>query len=44
MQIERVWNLVEYGWGPPLKLEVNGKSTSKLKPQQEWDKLDNDGS
>ena len=39
-----VWNLVEYGWGPALKLDVNKKSTSELKPKQEWDKLDNDGS
>ena len=44
MQGEMVWNLVEYGWGPTLKLDVNRKSTSELKPKQEWDKLDNDGS
>lgn len=35
---------MEYGWGLPLKLDVNGKSIGKLKPKQEWDKLDNDGS
>lgn len=35
---------MEYGWGLSLKLDVNGKSTGKLKPKQEWDKLDNDGS
>lgn len=33
-----------YGWGPPLKLDVNGTSTSELKPKEEWDKLDNEGS
>ena len=32
---------MEYRWGPPLKLNVYGKSTSELKLKQEWDKLDN---
>ena len=44
VQGEMVWNLVEYGWGPALKLDVNRKSTGELKPKQEWEKLDNDGS
>ena len=35
VQGEMVWNLVEYGWGPALKLDVNRKSTSELKPKQE---------
>ena len=33
MQGEWVWNLVEYEWGAPLKLDMNGKSTSELKPK-----------
>lgn len=32
---EWVWNLMEYGWGPPLRLDVNGKSTRELKLKQE---------
>ena len=44
IQCEQVWNLVEYGQGPLLRLDVNGKSTSELKPKQKWDKLDNKGS
>ena len=37
---ERIWNIVEKGWEAPLKLDVTGRSTSELKPKQEWDKLD----
>ena len=44
MQRERVWNSVEYGWGPQLKFNVNEKSISELKLKQECDKLHNDGS
>ena len=35
---------MEYGWGSSLKLDVTGRSTGELKPKQEWDKLDNEGS
>ena len=31
---------MEKGWEAPLKLDVTGRSTSELKPKQEWDKLD----
>ena len=31
---------MEKGWGAPLKLDMIGRSTSELKPKQEWDKLD----
>ena len=44
IQGEQVWNSLKYGQGPLLRLDVNGKSTSELKPKQEWDKLDNKGS
>ncbi|KAL6319132.1 hypothetical protein AAG906_011212 [Vitis piasezkii] len=30
MQGERVWNAVEYVWGPPLILDVHGRSTGEL--------------
>ena len=43
IQGEQVWNSVEYGQRPLLRLDVNGKSTSELKPKQEWGKLDNKG-
>ena len=33
MQGEWVWNLVEYEGGAPLKLDMNRKSTSELKPK-----------
>ena len=42
MQCEWVWNSVEYGWGPPLKLDINGNSTSELKPKNEWDRCENE--
>ena len=29
MQDKRVWNLVEYGWGPPLILDAQGQSTGE---------------
>ena len=35
MQGERVWNSVEYGWGPPLILDAQGKSTRELKSKHE---------
>ena len=35
---------MEYGWGHPLKLYVTERSTSKLKPKQEWNKIDNETS
>ena len=44
MQGERVWNSYEYGWGPSLILDVQGRSIGKLKPKYEWDKADNEGS
>ena len=44
MQGERVWNSIEYGWGPPLILDAQGRSTGELKPKHEWDKVDNEGS
>ena len=44
MQSERVWNLVEYGWGPPLILDAQGRSIGELKPKHEWDKVDNESS
>ena len=34
MQGEWVWNLVEYEGGAPLKLDMNRKSTSELKPKR----------
>ena len=39
IQDERVWNSVEHGWGPPLKLDVNRKTIGELKLKQEWDNL-----
>ena len=38
MEFSEIWI------GTLLRLDVNGKSTSELKPKQEWDKLDNKGS
>ena len=35
---------MEYGWGPPLILYIHGRSTRELKPKQDWDKADNEGS
>ena len=31
-------------YGAPLKLGLNGKSTSEFKSKQEWDKLNNEES
>ena len=42
MQGERVWNLIEYGWGLPLILDTQGRSIGELKPKKEWDKADNE--
>lgn len=37
--------LVEFGCGPPLKLDGAQRSNiGELKPKQEWDKLDNENS
>ena len=44
MQSERVWNLVEYGWGPPLILDAQGRSTKEWKPKHKQDKVNNEGS
>ena len=44
IQGKRVCNLVEYGWGPPLILDAQGRSKGELKPKHEWDKADNEGS
>ena len=44
MQSERVWNSVEYGWGPLLILDAQGRSIGELKPENEWDKANNEGS
>ena len=44
LQGDMVQNLVEYGWGPPLILNAQGRSTRELKPKNEWDKADNEGS
>ena len=44
MQAERLWNLVEYRWGPPLILDAQGRSIRELKPKHKWDKVDNEGS
>ena len=44
MQGKRVWNFVEYGQRPPLILDAQGRSTRELKPKNEWDKVDNEGS
>ena len=39
MRRKMVWNVVKYGWGPQLKLDMIRISTGKLKSKQEWDKL-----
>ena len=31
MQGEKVWNSIEYGWGPPLILDAQGRSIGELK-------------
>ena len=41
---EIVWNSVEFGWRAPLKLDGTRRSTNKLKPKQDCDKLDKEGS
>ena len=30
MKGERVWNSIEYGWGPPLILDTQGRSKVNL--------------
>ena len=44
MQGECVWNVVEFRWGPPLKLDGAGRFSGELKSKQEWHKIDNEGS
>ena len=44
MKGEKVWNLVEYGWGPLLILDAQGRSTGELKSKNECDKINNEGS
>ena len=44
MQAERLWNLVEYRWGPPLILDAQGRSIGELKLKHKWYKVDNEGS
>ena len=45
MQGKRVWNSIQYGWGPSLILDTHqGRLTRELKPKHEWDKVDNEGS
>ena len=44
MQGERVWNSIEYGWGPPFILDAQGRSTKELKFKHEWDKVANESS
>ena len=44
IQGRKVWNLVEFGWESSLKLNEIGRSIGELKPKQERDKLDNEGS
>ena len=43
MQSERIWNSVEYGWGP-LILDARGRSIGELKLENEWDKANDEGS
>ena len=43
MQDKKVWNLVEYGWKPPLILDAQGRSIGEQKRQHKWDKIDNEG-
>ena len=43
MQSERIWNSVEYGWGP-LILDAQGRSIGELKLENEWDKANDEGS
>ena len=33
---------MEYGWGLPLILDVHGRLIGELKPEQDWDKVDNE--
>ena len=44
MQGEKVWNLVEYDWGPPLILDAQGRSTREIKFKHERDKVANESS
>ena len=41
MKDAKVWNSVEYAWGPPLILEAQGRSIGEPKPKHVWDKVDN---
>ena len=44
MQGEMVWNSVEYGWGPLLILDAQGRLIGELKLKHEWDKANNEHS
>ena len=44
MQGERVWDTVEYGWGPPLILDALRRLIGELKPKNERDKAGNEDS
>lgn len=44
MQRELVWNLVEFGWGLPLKLDGTRDKLENSIPKKKHNKLDNKGS
>lgn len=44
MQRELVWNLVEFGWGLPLKLDGIRDKLENSIPKKKQNKLDNKGS
>ena len=42
MQSEKVWNVVEFGWSPPMVLDRESRSTNVVKPKLEWDRSENE--
>ena len=44
MQIEKVWNVVEFGWFAPKMLNKEGRPTNVIKPKLEWDRGGNEAS
>ena len=44
MQSEKVWNVVEFGWSPPMVLDRESRSTNVVKPKLEWDRSENEAS
>ena len=36
--------MVEYGWLPLVLVDKNGSPSNELKPKQDWNRLDNEGS